>query len=245
VTTSTLRRTERRLVDVWHHVWAPVHDSLGRDRAPVFPWVALGLAASVIATAVVTGAYLHEVPARLGAWAGVGWPTLLDGRWWTLGTSFVMTRDWFMASTMPICLFLGLSFYERRAGHTRAFAVAMIGHITGTVIVSLAFAPLALTHVPMLVRAADNVDYGGSMAIAAGLGALVGFVHDRRLAVITLALVVGGLLLHHQMADWGHAAAVPLGYLVGRTLSARSTGRVVLLLAVATILAVGVIAQFS
>jgi hypothetical protein len=226
-------------------LWAPVRESLGRDRPPVFPWMALLLAASVAATAVVTGAYTHEVSPRLGAWAGVGWPTLLDGRWWTLGTSFLLTRDWFMASTMPICLFLGLSFYERRAGHLRTLAVAAIGHITGTVIVALLFAPLLLTHVPMLVRAADNVDYGGSMAIAAGLGALVGFVGDRRLRWITLGIVVGGLVLHHQMADWGHAAALPLGYVIGRTQSSRTAGRVVLVMVVVTIVAVGVVAQFG
>ena len=241
MSTTTLRRAERRLVDVW----TPVRDSLGRDRPPVFPWVAIALAASVVTTALATGAYLHEVPMRLGAWAGVGWPTLRDGRWWTLGTSFVLTRDWFMASTMPICLFLGLSWYERRAGHARAFAVAMIGHVTGTVIVALAFAPLALTHVPMLVRAADNVDYGGSMAIAAGLGALVGFVGDRRLTWIAVGLVVGGLVLHHQMADWGHAVAVPLGYLFGRASTARRATWIIALLALATAIAVGVVAQFG
>lgn len=235
--TSNLRRAEQRVASVW----APVRESLGRDRVPVFPWVALGLAGAVAATAVVTGAYVHEVPARLGAWAGVGWPTLLRGRWWTLGTSFLMTRDWFMASTMPICLFLGLSFYERRAGHTRTFVVAMVGHVTGTVIVALAFAPLALTHVPMLVRAADNVDYGGSMAIAAGLGALVGLVHDRRLTLVAIALGVGGLLLHHQMADWGHAVALPLGYLTGRMASPRDLARLTLVVVAFTIVAVGVV----
>jgi hypothetical protein len=240
-TRPTRRRAARRLVDVW----TPVRNSLGRDRAPVFPWISLGLASSVAATALVTGAYVHEVPARLGAWAGVGWPTLLDGRWWTLGTSFLLTRDWFMASTMPICLFLGLSFFERRAGHVRTFAVAMVGHATGSVIVALAFAPLALTHAPMLVRAADNVDYGGSMAIAAGLGALVAFVHDRRLIWIAIGLAVGGLLLHHQMADWGHAVALPLGYAIGRTSSARTTGVLVLVLAVFTVVAVGLVAQFG
>lgn len=241
MTTNVVHRAERRL----GALWAPVRDSLGRDRPPVFPWVAITLAASVAATAVVTGAYAHEVPARLGAWAGVGWPTLLDGRWWTLGTSFLLTRDWFMASTMPICLFLGLSFYERRAGHARTLAVAVVGHVTGTVIVALVFAPLALTHVPMLVRAADNVDYGGSMAIAAGLGALVGFVHDRRLSLLALGLVVGGLLLHHQMADWGHAAAVPLGYAIGRASTTRTATWIVVLLASATVVAVGVVAQFG
>ncbi len=117
----------------------------------------------------------------------------------------------------------------------------MVGHVTGTVIVALAFAPLALTHVPMLVRAADNVDYGGSMAIAAGLGALVGFVHDRRLTLLAIALGVAGLLVHHQMADWGHAVALPLGYLVSRKSSPRDLARLTVVLCAVTIIAVGVV----
>jgi hypothetical protein len=241
MTTLTQRRADRRAGGLW----APVRTSLGRDRAPVFPWVALGLAGAVIATAVLTGAYFHEVPARVGAWAGTGWPTLLAGRWWTLGTSFVLTRDWFMASTMPMCLLLGLVPYERRAGHGRTFLVAFVGNVTGTVIVSLAFAPLALTHVGMLERAANNVDYGGSMAIAAGLGALVGFVHDRRLTWMAVALAVGGLALHHQMADWGHVVALPLGYAIARMRTGRDVERLVLVLLGLTVVAAVVVAGFG
>lgn len=237
----TLRTVEHRLGDLW----APVRASLGRDRAPVFPWVALGLAGSVVFTAVVTGAYRHEVPARLGDWAGTGWPTLLAGRWWTLGTSFVLTRDWFMATSMPLCLLLGLAPYERRAGHTRTFLVAAVGHVTGTVIVALAFAPFTLTHVGVLVRAADNVDYGGSMAIAAGLGALVGCVGDRRLTRVAVAVAIGGLLVHHQMADWGHVVALPLGYAIARVRSPRDVARLTFVIVGLTVLAVGVVSGFG
>lgn len=241
MTAVTLRTVEHRL----GRLWAPVRASLGRDRLPVFPWVSIGLAGAVAVTALVTGAYVHEVSARLGEWAGTGWPTLLAGRWWTLGTSFLLTRDWFMASTMPLCLLLGLVPYERRAGHTRTFLVALVGHVTGTVIVALAFAPFALTHVGMLVRAADNVDYGGSMAIAAGLGALVGFVGDRRLTRIAVLIAVGGLLLHHQMADWGHFVALPLGYAIARTRSSRDVALLTLVIVGLTALAVGVVAGFG
>jgi len=237
--------TLRSLEDQIGGVWAPVRASLGRDRAPVFPWVAVGLAGAVVATALLTGAYTHEVPMRLGAWAGTGWPTLLAGRWWTLGTSFLLTRDWFMATTMPLCLVLGLVPYERRAGHGRAFLAAFAGHVTGSVILALAFAPFALTHVGMLVRAADNVDYGGSMAIAAGLGALVGFVGDRRITWLMVVVAVGGLLVHHQMADWGHAVALPLGYVIARMHSSRDVARFALVLVGLTVLAVGVVAGFG
>jgi hypothetical protein len=84
------------------------------------------------------------------------------------------------------------------------------------VIVAMAFAPLALTHVPMLVRAADNVDYGGSMAIAAGCGALASRLEDRFVRRLVAAITVVALLAHHQMADWGHFVAVILGYGVDR-----------------------------
>jgi hypothetical protein len=235
----------RSLEDRVSGVWAPVRTSLGRDHPPVFPWVAVGLAGGVVVTALLTGAYTHEVPIRLGEWAGTGWPTLLAGRWWTLGTSFLLTRDWFMATTMPLCLLLGLVPYERRAGHARTFVVGFVGHVTGTVIVALAFAPFALTHVGMLVRAADNVDYGGSMAIAAGLGALVGFVGDRRLTRLAVALAVGGLLVHHQMADWGHVVALPLGYAIARVHSSRDVVRLALVILALTVLAVGVVAGFG
>jgi hypothetical protein len=239
--TLTLRRIERNFGETW----SAIPESLGRDRSPVFPSVAVGFAAAVALTALVTGAYTHEVPAQLGRWAGTGWPALLRGRWWTLGSSFLLTRDWFMASTMPVCLVLGLAAYERRAGHVRTFLVAVIGHVTGTVIVAMAFAPLALTHVPMLVRAADNVDYGGSMAIAAGLGALVGFVGDRRLTVAAVVILAGGLLLHHQMSDWGHAVALPLGDAIARARRPRDAALLAAGLVTATVVAVGAIAGFG
>jgi hypothetical protein len=113
------------------------------------------------------------------------------------------------------------------------------------VIVAMAFAPLALTHVPMLVRAADNVDYGGSMAIAAGLGALVGFVGDRRLTVAAVVILAGGLLLHHQMSDWGHAVALPLGDAIARARRPRDAALLAAGLVTATVVAVGAIAGFG
>ena len=125
----------------------------------------------MLGTGIVTGAFWNEIPQSLGHRFSTGWPAIEGGRWWTLASSFVLTRDWFMASTMPICLVVVLSLYERRAGHARTFVVAFVGHAVGTVLLSLAFAPFTLTHVPMLVKAGSNLDYGGSMAIAAGFGA--------------------------------------------------------------------------
>ena len=190
----------------------PLRASLAREEGPTVPWVAILLAASVAVTGLVTGAYWHEIPRSLGQRYSTGWPAIEDGRWWTLASSFVLTRDWFMVTTMPICLGVVLGLYERRAGHTRTFLVAVVGHAVGTVLLSLLFAPFTLTHVPMLVKAGNNMDYGGSMAIAAGFGALASRLHDRTVRRLVAAIAVIALVAHHQMADWGHFVAIPLGY---------------------------------
>jgi len=194
----------------------PLRVSMVRGPVARFPWVAVLLAASVVVTAVATNAYLHEIPASLGARWSTGWPALRAGRWWTLATSLVLTRDRFMAATMPICLGGVLALYERRAGHVRTVAVAVVGHAVGTVLLSVAFAPLALTGAPMLVKAASNLDYGGSMAIAAGCGALAARLRDDRFTLLVAAITLLALPMHHQMADWGHFVAVPLGFATDR-----------------------------
>jgi hypothetical protein len=195
---------------------APLRGSLGRDRAPDFPWVALVLAGSVLATAVVTGVFVHELSPLVAGRGSFGWPALRAGRWWTLGTSFLLTRNWFMATTMPVCLFLAISLYERRAGHVRAFWVAATGHVTGSVIVAIGAGAVGWSGQPILVRAAQNMDYGASMAIAAALGALASRTGDRRFRILVFTIAVLALPLHHQMADWGHIVAVPTGYAIDR-----------------------------
>jgi hypothetical protein len=203
-----------RQLESWLRV--PLRRSLGRDRVPDFPWVALALAGSVLATAVATGVFAHEISPVVAGRGSFGWPALRAGRWWTLGTSFVLTRDWFMATTMPVCLFLAVALYERRAGHVRAFWAAAAGHVTGSVIVAVGAGAIGWSGQPILVRAAQNMDYGASMAIAASLGALASRTGDRRFRILVVTIAVLALPLHHQMADWGHIVAVPTGYAIDR-----------------------------
>jgi phosphatidylglycerol lysyltransferase len=193
-----------------------LRESLDGRREPEIPWVAATLAISVLVTAVVTGVFAYDISPQLAARGSFGLPALEAHRWWTVGASFFLTRDWFMASTMPICLFISIGLYERRAGHARALAVAVTGHVTGSIIVALAFAPFALTHVAMLVRAAHNLDFGGSMAIAAACGALASRLGHRRAVWVVALVVVLALPLHHQMSDWGHFVAAPAGFLADR-----------------------------
>ncbi|HMF03245.1 MAG TPA: hypothetical protein VKH17_00410 [Acidimicrobiia bacterium] len=222
-----------RQVDTW--LCAPLRRSLGRDREPDFPWVALALAGSVLVTAVVTGAFVHELSPVLAGRGSFGWPALRAGRWWTLGTSFVLTRNWFMAATMPVCLFVAIGLYERRAGHVRAFWAATAGHVTGSVIVAVGAGAVGWSGQPILVRAAQNMDYGASMSIAAALGALASRTGDRRFRILVFTIAVLALPLHHQMADWGHIVAVPTGYAVDRVRRLRPSLALFAVLAAVTV----------
>jgi len=202
--------------------WAPrsVLDGLRRTRPRPGrahpPVVALLLVSGVVATALVTGVFARPLPDHLAGPGSFGWPALEAGRWLTLGTSFLLTRDWFMATTMPLALLAAYVPYERRAGHLRAFTAAGVGHVTGSLVLAVAGGALGWTGIPVLVRAAQNMDYGASMAVAAGVGALASRLDDRRLRNLAFAAVVLLLPVHHQMADWGHVVALPTGYLVDR-----------------------------
>jgi hypothetical protein len=190
-----------RQLESWLRV--PLRRSLGRDRVPDFPWVALALAGSVLATAVATGVFVHEISPVVAGRGSFGWPALRAGHWWTLGTSFLLTRDWFMATMMPVCPFLAISLYERRAGHVRAFWVDATGHFTGSVIVAIGAGAVGWSGQPILVRAAQNMDYGASMSIAAALGALA-----------SRLLVTGAL--SHYLSESEHVIAAGVGIVFER-----------------------------
>jgi enterochelin esterase-like enzyme len=174
----------------------------------------LGLAGLVLAASVVTGSLWHELPARFAGRGSFGWPALEAGRWWTLASSLLLTRNAFMAVTMAVAVAAGLGIYERRAGPGRALAVALVGHVTGSVVVALGAGALGRTGWPVAERAAANLDYGASMVVAAALGAMASRSRDRRLLRLALFGPPLVLLLHHQLADWAHLVACPAGYLV-------------------------------
>ncbi len=180
------------------------------------PWVAASLAAVILAVAAATGALGQGIRPALAGWGSFGWPALVAGRWWTLLVSLVLTRDRFMALTMAAAVACVLGAYERRAGHLRAAAIAAVGHGTGSVVVAVAAGALGRTGWPVAVRAAENLDYGASMAVAGALGALAAHWGDRRFVRLVAGGIVAALVVHHQLADWAHLVAAPAGFLAGR-----------------------------
>ena len=183
------------------------------DTRPV-PWIAVLLGAAILAVAALTGSLWGELPVGVASWGSFGWPALTAGRWGTLVSSLVLTRDPFMALTMAAAVAGALGVYERRSGHGRALAVAAVGHVSGSVLVAVGAGALGRTGWPLAVRAAENLDYGASMVVAAALGALAS--RHRRLVPAVGVGVFVALLVHHQLADWAHLVAAPSGYLADR-----------------------------
>src|SRR5262245_66601449 len=77
-----------RQVDIW--LRAPLRRSLGRDRAPDFPWVALALAGSVLVTAVATGVFVHELSPVVAGRGSFGWTALRVRGMWAVGAWIVL-----------------------------------------------------------------------------------------------------------------------------------------------------------
>ncbi|HEV7536698.1 MAG TPA: hypothetical protein VGP90_13750, partial [Acidimicrobiia bacterium] len=172
------------------------------------------MAGLILGASVVTGSLWRELPLRFAGRGSFGWPALEAGRWWTLASSLLLTRNTFMALTMALAVAAGLGVYERRAGPGRALAVGLVGHVTGSVVVALGAGALGRTGWPVAERAAANLDYGASMVVAAALGAIASRSGDRRLVRLAVFGPPVVLLLHHQLADWAHLIACPAGYLV-------------------------------
>jgi hypothetical protein len=185
----------------------------GPSRPPRL-WISFSLAAAILAVAALTGSLWGELPLRVAGWGSFGWPALAAGRWGTLVSSLVLTRDPFMALTMAAAVAGALGVYERQSGHGRALAVAAVAHVSGSVLVAVGAGALGRTGWPVAVRAAENLDYGASMVVAGAVGALASR-HRRLLPVVGVGVVVA-LVVHHQIADWAHLVAAPAGYLADR-----------------------------
>jgi enterochelin esterase-like enzyme len=140
------------------------------------------------------------------------------GHWGTLATSQLLTRDPFMAISIVCSLVLMLGFYEAIAGSARALVVTAVTAVTG---------PLAVAGVLVLgqalgsgwaARTLSTLDYGASAVTAGAGGALVAVLGRRGVRICAVLWVLGGLVVHHQLADWEHLASFVVGYGLGRKL---------------------------
>ncbi len=141
---------------------------------------------------------------------------LILHRFHVLATSTIMTRDVFMVVSLGISLFVTMGTYEVVAGHLRAAALALAAAVLGPVSVAAGLGLLTAMGSSWADSRLDTLDFGASAIVAACSGAIAAIARVRLLTVGLLLFLLGGLALHHQLADWEHLLTFPWGYLSGR-----------------------------
>lgn len=170
--------------------------------------------AAVLATGIRFGVVHHNLPLTIAFRSGFSGRSLLAGRFHTVLSSQLLTRDGFMLMSILASLAVMLGGYEMLAGSRPAAIVAVSGAIAGPVVVALVLAAGSALNIGLAARTLSTLDYGASAITAAAGGGLVAVLDRRWLRMAAVVFVVGGLVLHHQMADWEHVVAFPLGYAI-------------------------------
>jgi len=198
------------------------------------PIVTAGLMAAVLAVAFHYGVFGHELSLDVAVRYGLSGRGLQNGDWRALGTSQLLSRDGFMATSIAISLLLMLGAYEAVAGHLRAAVVAVVGAVSGPLLTAAAAGVGSALGNRWAAAALSTLDYGASAITAGAGGALVAVLGYRKLRIFAMVWVIGGLVLHHQLADWEHLFSFTVGYGLGvilgrprapRTRGTRSTAR--------------------
>lgn len=170
-----------------------------------FPAAAGAISIAIVLAALVTRPFFSTIdPAT---YSDLGWRAadVLDGAWWRIVSASVLSRDPFMTLAMVVSVMIQVGFYERIAGPVRAFWVSVTGSWFGFAAVTLGLAILKPLGWSFIDRTLQSLDVGFSAGVAAAWAGIIAAV-DYRPAKLSFAMVViGGLVVHHQVADWQHA----------------------------------------
>lgn len=189
-----------------------------RDRPPV---VTVALIACIVTTFVrfQVGAMLPPLAFDTNAFSPRG---LAQGHLRAVANSTVMTRDVFMLVSISLSLLVTLGTYEVLVGHVRAAALGVVAAYLGPLSVTAGLGMLVGLGSSWADTRLGTLDIGASPIIAMASGAVAGTVRDRRLTLGLVLFLLGGLIVHHRLADWEHVLVFPFGYLSGRYLTVRN-----------------------
>lgn len=141
-----------------------------------------------------------------------------QGHFRLFATSTLETRDIFMLVSISYSLLAALGTYEVIAGHARAVIVAVMAAVLGPLLVAGGLGILVAAGSSWGEGRLGTLDIGASAIIAAASGGVAGIVRNRRFTVGLVLFLIGGLIVHHRLADWEHVFIFPFGYAVGRYL---------------------------
>ncbi|WP_051837189.1 rhomboid family intramembrane serine protease [Streptomyces sp. NRRL WC-3742] len=170
-----------------------------------------------------TGSLAHGPSARVLAHAGVGLPTLAEGRWWTPLTSLLWCSGLGSYVFTSLLLLLVGPAAEQRLGRLRTLAVLVGGQVVGTLAGTGLIKAGSLAGEQWTVSVADQTSIGpgvGLFALAGVLGYRLTVLWRRRLHLMVLLVpLVMTLYVGHLQSVQRCAAALAglgVGALIGR-----------------------------
>lgn len=205
------------------------------DRLAGWSWSGLGRAVIrlpgryPVSIAVFVGPVLATMLARAALGAdptpaaidrlGYGWPTLEEGRVWTLLTGAFVARS-LAVSFVPSFSFFGVLLLEHRAGSWRSAVAFLAGQVLGVLLALVVTRPLDGSSGAFARQMTQTVDFGYSVGGFAALGLWTCYLRAawrRPLRVAISCYLVCQLLFSGLIYDVSH----PIGWILGLTVGAR------------------------
>ena len=185
------------------------------------PIITVLIISTIVATAWRTGVFHHDLGLTTEYQYAYSGRQIQAGHWSTLFTNQLLTRNTFMCLSICLSVLVFVGIYEALAGSIRAIVVIVVTGIVGPLGVE---AGLGLGNVLGSTWAANTLstlDFGASAITAGGAGAVVALLRWRWLRIVALLIVLSGLPLHHQLADWEHLISFTFGFGLGLVLGPR------------------------
>jgi enterochelin esterase-like enzyme len=171
--------------------------------------------AGVVSTAVRTGVFHHNIAQTVVYQYGYDGRQIQAGHWSTLFTSQLLTRNSFMTASICLSLLVFLGAYEALAGSWRAAIVLVVCSVAGLLIVQVALGLGNVLGSTWAEKEVGVLDFGASAITAGAGGAVVALLRWRWLRVVGVLIILSGLVVHNQLADWEHLVAFSSGYGLG------------------------------
>jgi enterochelin esterase-like enzyme len=205
------------------------NEETGRRRRALWPTgfrihppvITVLIISTIVATAWRTGVFHHDLSLTTEYQYAYSGRQIQAGHWSTLFTNQLLTRNTFMCLSICLSVLVFVGVYEALAGSVRAIVVIVVTGIVGPLGVE---AGLGLGNVLGSTWAANTLstlDFGASAITAGGAGAVVALLRWRWLRIVALLVVLSGLPLHHQLADWEHLISFTFGFGLGLVLGPR------------------------
>lgn len=184
--------------------WSSVRSS-GPGRGVRVPVIAVVAAAISVVFAALAHSLGGTMPHAVSLPLGWSVQRVADGGWWRVVTAVPITRDPFMLWAMVGSILLAVGALEFLGGHLRAALTFVYGTVGGYIGVTIIVLALRAAGITGAVQWATTHDYGASAGVAACAGAVAVMLRRPLLLAGATLVVIGGLIFHHQIADWEHA----------------------------------------